>query len=105
MQISEKIKHRRKELGLTLEEVGRRCDTSKSTVRKWECGIIKNMRRDKIEKLAAALEVTPEYLMGWEHEITPPVDDWSAEFEDIVFTKEEIQEIINFARFLISKRK
>lgn len=42
------IYNRRKELGLTLEEVGNAVGVSKSTVKKWENGFISNMRRDKM---------------------------------------------------------
>lgn len=65
MNIGEKIKSRRTELGLTFEEVGNMVGVGKSTVRKWETGDIKDMRRDKVSKLAYALKVSPSYLMGW----------------------------------------
>lgn len=39
MTIGELIHNRRKELKLTLEEVGNAVGVSKSTVRKWETGI------------------------------------------------------------------
>lgn len=55
----------RKSLGLTLEEVGQAVGVGRSTVRKWENGMIANMRRDKIAKLASALHTTPAFLMGW----------------------------------------
>lgn len=107
MEIGEKIRNRRKELGLTLEEVGNRCEASKSTVRKWELGIIKNMRRDKIVKLAKALDVAPEYLMGWSDDPHHKEERkiWEEEFKSGTFTPEEVDEIMNFARFLLSKRK
>ena len=72
MEMSEKIASLRKQYGLTLEEVGKSVGVGKSTVRKWETGDIKNMRRDKIAKLAEALHTTPAYLMGWED------DDYTA---------------------------
>lgn len=53
------LKQRRQELGLTLEEVGEACGVGKSTVRKWETGAIKNMRRDKVLLLAKKLQVDP----------------------------------------------
>ena len=68
MEMYEKIAMLRKQNNLTLEEVGQAVGVGKSTVRKWETGDIKNMRRDKIAKLAQALHTTPEYLMGWNHE-------------------------------------
>ena len=72
----QKIKNRRAELGLTLEEIGNYVGVGKSTVRKWESGQIANMKRDKIAKLAEVLEVTPAYLMGWkEGQPTTTKDD------------------------------
>ena len=64
--ISQKIKQLRLSQGLTLEDVAAKVGVGKSTVRKWETGIIANMRRDKIALLAVALNTTPAYLMGWE---------------------------------------
>ena len=66
MEMGEKIYNLRKEKGLTLEELGNLVGVGKSTVRKWEKGMIANMKRDKISKLASALNVSPAFLMGWE---------------------------------------
>ncbi len=49
--IGKKMYDRRKELNLTLEDVGKAVGVGKSTVRKWEQGMIKNMGRDKIASL------------------------------------------------------
>lgn len=64
MKIGDIIKSRRLALGLTLEDVGARVGVGKSTVRKWEIGLIENMRRDKIAKLAEVLEIDPNILVG-----------------------------------------
>lgn len=72
MEINDRIRLRRQELGLTLEDVGKVVGVGKSTVRKWESGDIANMRSDKIEKLAQALYTTPAHLMGWPEKIAPP---------------------------------
>ena len=53
------IEQRRKELGLTLEDVAESVGVGRSTVRKWEKGMIKNMGRDKIEALAKVLQINP----------------------------------------------
>lgn len=66
--MARKIKELRKEKGLTLEEVANQVGVGKSTVRKWETGMIANMRRDKIAALASALGTTPMYLLGWDEE-------------------------------------
>lgn len=53
------LKERRLELGLTLEEVGDIVGVGKSTVRKWEQGMISNMGRDKIVSISKALKISP----------------------------------------------
>lgn len=67
-EMSRKIKQLRQARGMTLEEVATIVGVGKSTVRKWETGMIANMRRDKISLLAQALGTTPAYLMGWKEE-------------------------------------
>lgn len=66
-----RIKNLRSENNMTLEELGNKVGVGKSTVRKWENGMIANMRRDKIAKLADALNVSPAYLMGWNESSAP----------------------------------
>ena len=66
--MAQRIKALRQERGLTLEQVADVVGVGKSTVRKWETGMIANMRRDKIAALAQALGTTPAYLMGWKEE-------------------------------------
>lgn len=66
MTIGEIIAYRRKELGLTLEEIGRSVGVGKSTVKKWESGYITNMKRDKIALLASVLQMDPSVLINAE---------------------------------------
>lgn len=66
MEIHEKIKRRRLELGLTLEKVADYVGVSKATVSRWESGEIVNMRRDRILKLSEVLKVKPNFIMGLE---------------------------------------
>ena len=62
------INKRRKELGLTLAEIGNYVGVAKSTVKKWETGYIGNMKRDKIALLAEILQVSPLLVIGAEGE-------------------------------------
>lgn len=57
------IAARRNELGLTLEDIARHVGVSKSTVKKWESGFIKNMKRDKMALLAEVLKISPMALL------------------------------------------
>lgn len=69
--MGQKIYNLRTQKGLTLEELGNMVGVGKSTVRKWENGIIANMKRDKILKVSEALGTSPAYLMGWNEEAVP----------------------------------
>lgn len=63
MTMGDRIYTRRKELDLTLEYVGTFVGVAKSTVRKWETGYIENISALRLQKLAAVLNTTVEYLM------------------------------------------
>lgn len=53
------LKERRQSLRLTLEQVGDFVGVGKSTVRKWENGMINNIGSDKIQKYAQILQISP----------------------------------------------
>lgn len=74
-EFSRKIKQLRLEKGMTLEQVADIVGVGKSTVRKWETGMIANMKRDKIALLAKALGTTPAFLMGWKEETISVLDE------------------------------
>lgn len=59
------LKDRRKELDLTLDEVAEFVGVTKSTVSRWERGVIGNMRRDRIYRLAQVLRISPAEIMGF----------------------------------------
>ena len=117
MSISERIRQRRLELGLTLEQIGDRAGISKATVQRYECGNIQNMRQDKIQKLADALEVTPAWLMGWnvQNATAQEIDDVNLLFErpelrtllrvfDVVDLRERRREVCESVCLLLAHR-
>jgi transcriptional regulator with XRE-family HTH domain len=64
--IGKNIADRRKELGLTQEELAERMGyKSKSTINKIELGI-NDIPQKKIVKFAEVLHTTPAILMGWD---------------------------------------
>ena len=104
MEMKEIIRKRRSELGLTLEDVALRVGVSRATVQRWEKGVLQNPGRDKIANLAAALQVSPEYLLGW-------TDDPGLRMEQDIATalaglsQEETASVINYIAFLKAQRK
>ena len=59
MTIGEIIYTKRKEMNLTLEDIGKAVGVSKATVSRWESGDIRHMRRDKIAALSNLLGLNP----------------------------------------------
>ena len=70
----DKIKKRRKELGLSLEDVAKELGVNRSTVLRYESKSIEKMPIDIIPPLAKILKCSPEYLMGWEDDKLSPVN-------------------------------
>jgi len=68
MDIKDILKKRRIEKQLTLDDVGRLVGVSAATISRWESGDIANMKRDKIVKLAKALDISPAIIMGWDED-------------------------------------
>jgi len=81
MEISETIRKRRHELNLTLLDIAKKVGVSEATVQRYESGQIKNLRQDKIVKLAASLDLTPAQLLGWE--IEEPANNVPTEIPEI----------------------
>lgn len=68
------LKEKRLEKNLTLEKVGKMVGVGKSTVRKWENGMIENMGRDKIVLLSKALDISPLEILGISEDELPKSD-------------------------------
>lgn len=63
MMTGDVIKQKRKEKGLTQEELGKLLDVNKSAVSKWESGRVQNIKRSQLLELARILEVSPNELL------------------------------------------
>lgn len=64
MTIGQRIKQTRMNKGMTMEELGKIIGVRRATISRYESGEI-GVNGPKIEAIAAALDVTPGYLMGW----------------------------------------
>jgi len=66
MEMNEYIRKRRKSLKLTTGQVAKYIGVSSPTVTRWETGEIKNIKNDKVLKLATILEIDPMVLIDWD---------------------------------------
>lgn len=73
----ERIKSARKAKGLTQKELADKVGVKYSAIHKYESGLIVNLKRDVIAKLAEVLEVRPSYLLGLDEDILAQVKEES----------------------------
>lgn len=72
MTKGEKIKSAREAVGMTQEELGRACSTTKQTIYKYENDIVSNIPLDRLELIAQAVGVSAAYIMGWDKTADTP---------------------------------
>lgn len=72
--ISDRIRARREELGLSVAELAKRLGKNRATVYRYESNDIEDMPSSVLEPLAKALQTTPAYLMGWDNKQTKAFD-------------------------------
>lgn len=76
MSVGTRVKKRRIELGLSVDELAEKIKKSRATVYRYESDEIENLSITILEPLAKALDTTPTYLMGWdENELQATKDD------------------------------
>lgn len=66
MSIGSRIKQRRQEIGLTVDQVAEKIGKNRATVYRYESSEIEKFPIDVLSPLADALQTTPAYLMGWD---------------------------------------
>lgn len=108
MTTGERIRARRKELGITADILAENIGVSRSTVFRWENGFIEKLPIDKLVPIARVLQTTVGYLMGWDENKQIPASGAKDGYE-----KEAIQyfeslpenrklEALNYLRYLLT---
>lgn len=72
MTIADRIRNRRLELGLSVDDLAMKLGKNRATVYRYESNYIKTYSADVMEALAKALDTTPAYFYGFED---PPAAD------------------------------
>lgn len=86
MTMAETIRMLRTQRGVTQEELGNIIGVQKSAIRKYESGLVENIPRSSIKKMADFFGVSPSYLMGWDEDDSKksPGEDTLSEGEKIL---------------------
>lgn len=126
MKFGDRIKQRRIELHMSAGELGSLIGKNRATIYRYENGDIENIPLEMLDKLSDALNVTPEYLMGWtdsKHLATRlregtreilyagaseahirQLEQWREIFGLEPFSEEEHLKLVEYAKFLVYLR-
>jgi len=107
MTTGERIKARRKELGITADKVAEQIGVSRSTMFRYEKGEIEKIPINNLVPIARALHTTVGYLMGWSDEKNSiPVAEDGADAEAMHYfdrlSEDKKVEALNYLRYLAS---
>ena len=83
MTTGERMKARRKEIGLSAEQVAERLGVSPATIYRYENGDIEKMPGSILEPISKILFTSPAFLMGWEE-------------SPLEFSEEELELVYNY---------
>lgn len=72
MTIADRIRNRRLELGLSVDDLAKVLNKNRATVYRYESNYIKSYSPDVLESLAKALQTTPAYFYGYDEEDAAP---------------------------------
>lgn len=121
MSVGKRIKERRNELQMSVDELATKLNKNRATIYRYEKGEIENLPIDILEPLAKALNTTPQYLMGWNKQSSgmrmaegdnesmyfsvseksvKHVAIWHGTFGMDAFTDEEFEKLLEYAKFI-----
>ena len=66
MTIADRIRNRRLELGLSVDDLAKLLNKNRATVYRYESNYIKTYQPDVMQSLAVALQTTPSYFYGYD---------------------------------------
>lgn len=84
MTLGERIKARRLHLKMTQSEVAAAAHISKQAIYKYENNIVTNIPFDRLDLIAAALETTPAYLLGWDQKPRQISEDGPESIDNLI---------------------
>lgn len=111
MSTGQRIKARRKELGISAEKLADKLNISPATIYRYENGDIEKVPGERLAPIAEALSTTPAFLMGWEDSLSneQQIDvyirgakKWAT---DVRFSEQQTNRIIEYLANLASKQK
>lgn len=106
--IAARLRNRRKALRLSLQELGDLTGISRSTLQRYETGLIRNVPLSRLSVLASALQTTAGELIGWEEapaQASPDEVDLLLGNEIRSMTEAKKKALLQYAKFLNSQQE
>ncbi len=98
MTIGQRIKNRRIELGMTVDEVAEKLGKNRATVYRYESGSIEDMPSTVLESIADILRTTPADLMGWKDDKNEKIyylNEETAQMAQEIFDNKELRALFD----------
>ena len=105
MTIADRIRNRRLELGLSVDDLANLLHKNRATVYRYESNYIKSYSPDVLEALAKALMTTPSYFYGYEDDngqVDPEIHIVSGMMEGL--PKETKEQIVAIVRAIVMQQ-
>jgi transcriptional regulator with XRE-family HTH domain len=105
--VGNRIRLSRKRKGMTMKQLGKAVNLHESSISRYEKGNLDTLGIEKIKEFAKVLDVSPAYLLGWQEMPTlkeEMVNKWIDKVGELNFNEKELDELISYAQFIVSKR-
>ena len=116
VELGARLKTARRNKRLSMKALGEMVNLHESTISRYEKGEIQALDIDKVKEFAVALNVTPQYLLGWKDEddaefasdlgssLTYKRKKYFDSICDGYLTNDEFEKITEYLKFLVSQR-
>lgn len=104
--IGQRIRTARKNKKMSMKELGARVGMSEGNISRYEKGFL-SLDISQAKEFAKVLDVSASYLCGWDNNasVEKDIKKWFNKVGELNFSDEEFEELTNYAKYIVSKRK
>ena len=104
--VGERIRSARKFRKMSMKELGIRMGMSESNISRYEKGEL-SCDVSQAKQFANILGVSASYICGWDNysNIEKDIKKWIDAVGELNFSDAEFEELTNYAKYIVSKRK
>ncbi|WP_296877679.1 helix-turn-helix transcriptional regulator [Thomasclavelia sp.] len=115
IKFGEKLKKLRKDRGMTQTELAKKLGTTQSTIYKYENGL-RTVHITALETIAEVFQTSIDFFLEKNNKLERIIiandphlrrsyEKWAKEVNESYFSDEELDKLIDYAKYLISQRK